>query len=316
MKTWHLHIKGQVQGVGFRPHVFRIAKQFNLMGWVNNSLDGVHVRFNASKRQAQAFYTELIHKTPRLAQITSWKLFEVDSELFPDFSIQHSNLNGKPNLLLSPDFALCEVCRSELYQSSKRRESYFFNTCTLCGPRFSIVHKLPYDRIHTSMETFPMCANCSAEYDDPADRRYYSQTNTCNQCAVPIQLFDNKQILISENHNEIIDMIIESWTTDKIIALKGIGGYLLTCDATSPTVIQALRVKKHRPHKPFAVMVPTAISKTLSELDQNVKGEFTRPSAPIILIQKTYFQTCLRILHQVCRVLESCSPMPHSSKFF
>ena len=253
MKTFHIHIKGIVQGVGFRPFVYRIALQENLKGWVNNTNDGVHIKINASQKQAEQFLDNLLQNLPPLAVVTGWELQESKSQEFSSFEIVHSESQTSPNLLLTPDVAMCNDCRKELYDTDNRRYQYPFITCTNCGPRYSIIQKLPYDRPHTTMAHFEMCPVCLEEYNNPLERRHYSQTNSCPDCAIEMQLFENEKI--TENFTDL-DYIVRQWQKGKIIAIKGIGGYLLTCDAGNPQAVRKLRQRKQRPVKPFALMYP------------------------------------------------------------
>ena len=266
MPTWHIHIEGQVQGVGFRPFVYKTAQDFGLKGWVNNSLDGVHVEFNADEAKANAFYETLQKDAPVLSQITRHKLQSIESNDFDRFQIVHSDSSGTANLLLSPDFGICPECKSELLDVANRRYEYPFITCTNCGPRYSITRKVPYDRVFTSMDSFAMCSDCHEEYDSPLDRRYYSQTNSCPNCAVELSLYKSNKVLISKEISQMSQAIHIAWNDGLTVAIKGIGGYLLTCDANNPNAVQRLRDRKYRPSKPFALMFPDieSIQHTLS----------------------------------------------------
>lgn len=286
MPTWHLHIEGQVQGVGFRPFVYQLARQQGLCGWVNNTTDGVHVVFNADEQEAKTFSRTIIEKAPVLARISGHHLQVVPATGFDQFEIITSHPKGTTNLLISPDFALCPNCRRELSDPQNRRREYPFITCTHCGPRYSIIHDLPYDRETTTMATFPMCASCEQEYADPDDRRYYSQTNSCANCAIELSLWDTNQQLQSTIVSEIISSVVRSWQEGKIIAVKGIGGFLLTCAADQPDVIQELRRRKQRPAKPFAVMYPDiARVQQQMKLHEWEKAELLSARSPIVLLQ-------------------------------
>jgi hydrogenase maturation protein HypF len=286
MKTWHIHIKGQVQGVGFRPFVFLLAKEYGLKGLVNNSTNGVHIEVNTNEKLVIDFYNKLINNAPNLAQITSHSISEIEQKFFDNFQIIHSETTGEANLLLTPDFALCADCRSELHEVTNRRNKYLFITCTNCGPRFSIIHQLPYDRINTKMDTFKMCSNCNAEYENPFDRRYYSQTNSCPDCSINLTLFNSDQKEIACDSAEIIDKITHFWEEGKIVAIKGIGGYLLTCDAENKAAISELRKRKHRPSKPFALMFPDILTlkKVVDLKDEEIK-QLQSHISPIVLLQ-------------------------------
>ncbi len=254
MQTWHIHIEGQVQGVGFRPFVYLLANKFKLNGWVNNTIDGVHIEINAEEKVAQNFYQKLIEDAPVLAKITKHQTAVSSEKFFDNFQVIHSDLEGNTNLLITPDFGLCKDCRADIYKKGGRRFQYPFTTCTNCGPRYSIIDSLPYDRERTTMTAFSMCPNCQTEYNQPLDRRYYSQTNSCPDCGIQLCLFDDQQQAINLPQGVIINEITKQWSAGKIVAIKGIGGYLLTCDASNESTIQLLRKRKHRPTKPFALM--------------------------------------------------------------
>lgn len=189
MNTWHIHIEGQVQGVGFRPFVYLLARDYGLKGWVNNTVDGVHIVFNAEENLARKFSDQILERAPRLSKITALHRNQIPKAFFDRFRIIQGGDKGIPQLLLTPDFALCEDCRKELHQPENRRYKYSFITCTNCGPRYSIIHGLPYDRKRTKMDAFQMCSACKDEYEAPLDRRYYSQTNSCADCGVTLSLF-------------------------------------------------------------------------------------------------------------------------------
>ena len=225
METWHNHIEGQVQGVGFRPFVFLMAKKYGLTGWVNNATDGVHIEMNTDEKTAIDFFDNLIKNAPVLSKITSHSILKTAHKFFDNFQIIHSEMKGESNLLLTPDFALCADCKAELHAETNRRNGYPFITCTHCGPRFSIIHQLPYDRVNTKMDNLKMCSSCNAEYENPLNRRYYSQTNSCPNCSIELSLYDAKQNKIAGNSEGIIDAIVQLWEQGKIVAIKGIGGY-------------------------------------------------------------------------------------------
>lgn len=286
MKTWHLHIQGQVQGVGFRPFVYLLAKKMSLKGWVNNTLDGVHIAFNAEAAQAEAFRMAIQQDAPNLAHIQKMSLGNLPSQAFEDFRIIHSDSEGQPSLLISPDFGLCPNCRAELHNPSNRRYRYPFITCTHCGPRYAISQELPYDREHTTMSAFTMCLSCEQEYEQPTDRRYYSQTNACGACGIVLQLFADKTALSDLSTKQILSNIVEAWRAGKIVAIKGIGGYLLTCDAQNEASITRLRSIKQRPRKPFALMFPNLENLAkYAQIQEKEQTHLLSPAAPIVLLK-------------------------------
>ncbi len=283
METFHIHIKGIVQGVGFRPFVYQKALQHNLKGWVNNTTDGVHIEINADKKSANNFLQDILKHLPPLALVTEYSIKKIDNQQFVAFNIIKSNENEQTNVLLTPDVAMCQDCRQELYDKNNRRYQYPFITCTNCGPRYSIITALPYDRPNTTMKKIKMCPVCQKEYNNPLERRHFSQTNSCPDCAVKLQWYENGKII--ENFTDL-DKIIHYWKTGKIIAVKGIGGYLLTCDATNKNAVKTLRKRKQRPAKPFALMYPdiSAIEKD-AYLNNNEIIELESIHAPIVLLQ-------------------------------
>lgn len=318
-RTYHIHLQGQVQGVGFRPFVWRLAQEMGLHGWVNNAADGVHVEFNAAPHEARVFFEKMQMSTPPLARIRRSEMVEAPQQFFEKFEIVKSSASSEPDLPLTPDFALCEACADDLLQPGNRRHRYAFTTCTTCGPRYSIVKRLPYDRAETAMQPFAMCADCQREYDDVTNRRYFSQTNSCLVCGVkmgvapsaqkinkrrdaeaqrivpnsaPLHLcvqsnpfaFGEKTTLTNFS-DEALTQIGEALRQGSIVAVKGIGGYLLLCDASNRSALETLRQRKHRPSKPFALLYPSleVLAKD-AELSEAAVQELTSPVAPIVLL--------------------------------
>ncbi|MEN0050879.1 MAG: carbamoyltransferase HypF, partial [Bacteroidota bacterium] len=284
MNTWYIHIQGQVQGVGFRPFIYSLAKAHGLNGWVNNDVDGVHIAFNGDEETARSFKKNIVKKAPQLARITSIELDHRKQTFFDNFQIIRSERSGKSNVLITPDVAICKDCSKELWQNDNRRKSYPFITCTNCGPRYSIFQQLPYDRATTTMDDFQMCNVCKAEYENPLDRRYYSQTNSCPNCNIELTLLDSNLVEITNDVSAVLNLVIEYWEAGKIVALKGIGGYLLTCDANNEAAISRLRKRKHRPSKPFALMYPNVASLTQFELFPEAIDALNYPTASIVLL--------------------------------
>lgn len=255
--TFHLHIKGRVQGVGFRPHLYKTAIEKDISGYASNEPDGLHAFFNAaSKIEADAFTERIIQQAPSRAIIQSWSLIEIDEQSFSDFSIRVKESTISPDLLIAPDFAMCPQCRLEFHDPLNRRYQYPFITCTICGPRYSIMQQLPYERHLTTMETFIPCPECRREYEDMNDRRYFSQTNSCATCGIQLSWHTKNSSEVWRDPKKIFAALSEAIAQGKIIAVKGIGGFLLMCDASNSNVIQTLRQRKHRPVKPFAVLFP------------------------------------------------------------
>lgn len=256
MKTWHIHIMGRVQGIGFRPYVYRLATQQNLNGVVYNDLDGLHIQFVAKEETAIVFYKAVIKSAPSLAKITGHTFSKIGNKIFIGFQILQNQGAKTAALMLPPDFAMCENCRTEILSSDNRRVLYPFTTCTQCGPRFSLINNLPFEREFTTMDEFKMCAICNEEYTNPENRRYHSQTNSCANCGIKQSLKNSSGKEIEIDTEKIIEKIIGFWKEGKIVAIKGIGGYLLTCDATNAKAVNIIRIRKHRLSKPFACMYP------------------------------------------------------------
>lgn len=280
MPTFHIHIQGQVQGVGFRPHVFRLAFERKLRGWVCNDLDGVHIKLNAAKTELESFLEELIAHPPVQAKISETRYWEVEEELFQDFTIAELDSQGSPTVFITPDVALCEACRAEMSLAENRRHSYAFITCTNCGPRYSILNSLPFERANTTMKSFLPCPECVEEYRNPSDNRFHSQTNSCSTCGIQLTLQG-----YSVSNEEKRKLIHDAWKRGETVAVKGIGGYLLTCDASNESAVQALRRRKNRPAKPLALMYPTI---EMVERDLHIhsteKNLLQGPVAPILVL--------------------------------
>ncbi|MCB0276140.1 MAG: carbamoyltransferase HypF, partial [Calditrichaeota bacterium] len=253
VQTCHIHLEGKVQGVGFRPFVYRLARECRLGGWVNNTVDGVHIEVSGQPEVIDHFYQRLLSEYPAIAQVVRSSRRDVGVRAYGDFRVVSSEDGGAARVLMLPDLDLCDKCRAEMDDPGNRRHRYPFITCTDCGPRFSIMTRLPYDRPHTSMDPFFMCPTCQAEYDDPAERRFYSQTNSCPDCGITLSLLSSSGEKI-ESGNAALLQTAAAIRDGQIVAIKGLGGYLLVVDACNGEAVQRLRTRKHRPAKPFALM--------------------------------------------------------------
>jgi len=257
MSTYHIHIGGLVQGVGFRPFVCRVAKEMHIAGWVNNGNDGVHIECNAGEEEIAQFYHRLLETPPTGAFITQQRIHVTGPKSFRSFGIAPSEEGASPDLLLAPDKAICPRCRQEMGDPDNRRYHYAFTTCLQCGPRYSIVKALPYDRIRTTMAPLLVCGECKEEYLDINNRRHHSQTNSCRDCAIHMRLYALPAAIIPSatvSEQQMPSIIAQGLKRGDIYAVKGIGGYLLLCDATNEIAVRKLRDRKHRPHKPFALL--------------------------------------------------------------
>jgi hydrogenase maturation protein HypF len=257
MQTYKITISGQVQGVGFRPLVYGLAKSFSLTGTVSNNEEGVIIFVTGSKDSIHQFFDKLLKNPLPVSKIKNSAIIEVENKIFADFNIVPSNKKRRLNLPLTPDFAICDDCRKDIQNPKNRRYNYPFTTCVNCGPRWAITNTFPFERDHTSIANFPMCEACEKEYSNPADRRFHSQTNTCHTCGISIILLDNLGNTIVTTSENIFKKIAKLLAEGNIVAIKNTGGYLLCCNAENETAIQKLRVKKNRPNKPFAVLFPS-----------------------------------------------------------
>lgn len=281
MRTHHIHITGQVQGVGFRPLVYRVAIACGLSGYVTNGTEGVHIICNATKADLTAFCVALKVQYPPNSVVESLSVRATDQQHFDDFRILPSVQSTQRDVLLSPDFALCADCRSDLFDPHNRRHGYAFTTCTQCGPRLSIISDIPYDREYTTMSSYTMCATCANEYDEVQDRRYYSQTNSCPDCGVKMSLVYGGTTFPDKS---ALQKAVELLASGNIVAAKGIGGYLLLCDAQNAAAVQRLRSRKHRPTKPFAVLYGSLAAAQEDTLISPAAAEvLTGAAAPIVL---------------------------------
>lgn len=286
MQTYHIHINGIVQGVGFRPMVYKVAKKLQLKGYVQNEGDGVHIFFNSSEENADLFFKTIKLEAPSKSKIISAELNKSVDINFLDFAIIVNGDDKKEKkVLMSPDTAICTVCTGELQDINNRRHRYPFITCAQCGPRYSINNSLPYERHGTSMQDFTMCKTCNEEYNNVMDRRFFSQTNSCAECGVELTIWENASKVLANDPEIVLSCIKNFIEAGKIIAVKGIGGYLLLCDANSPEAIQLLRSRKHRNSKPFAILYPDIKSiQNNFEVNQQENTLLESEEAPIVLL--------------------------------
>nr|WP_262906199.1 carbamoyltransferase HypF [Hymenobacter terricola] len=275
-------MRGRVQGVGFRPLVFRLAQALGLCGTVSNGADGVHVHLQTDEATAADFLARVQAEAPPLAVLSGVEVAVMDQPAYAGFGIIESTAEARTGLWLTPDLGMCAACRAELHDPANRRFGYAFITCTDCGPRYSIAHGLPFDRAETSMAAFPPCPACAAEYADPANRRFHAQTISCPACGPALQGWVDDDPVPSGGELAEVDAQLRAGRT---VAAKGIGGYLLLCDATNAAAVQRLRQRKHRPSKPLAVLYPDAETlRADCHLAAVELAELTSPAAPIVLL--------------------------------
>jgi hydrogenase maturation protein HypF len=290
MRWVHIHIEGLVQGVGFRPFVFKLASWLGLKGTVCNGVDGVHIKAGGDAQQIEMLLYLLKDDAPKESVITSFTCKDIVPLKAEDFQIVESKTKGTPNLLITPDLGLCDNCRTDITAIKNKRYNYPFTTCTHCGPRYSIMKSLPYDRHTTSMESFEMCAVCETEYHDPYNRRHFSQTNSCPDCTIHMKLVDRNGNILATQWQEVLPVLINHLHEGNIAAVKGIGGYLLMTDATNKEAVRKLRTRKHRPAKPFALMyLNTQMLQGDAEIsDEEIKA-FESIQSPIVLVKTKEF---------------------------
>ena len=288
IKTFKIQIEGQVQGVGFRPFVFNLAKKHQVKGTVSNNEKGVIIYCNTSKIGINKLSDDILQHKPEIAIITSCSIEESAFTEFNDFTIVSSESKTRINLPLTPDFAVCESCKAEILDQENRRFNYPFTTCVQCGPRYAITTKFPFERAHTSLTDFDMCEACNEEYTNPNDRRFHSQTNSCSSCGIQLKLVTNKKETITESQIDCINKAVQFISEGKIVAIKNTNGYLLCCDASNPEAIKRLRLRKKRPNKPFAVLYPS-LETVKKEFQLSSYEEDTVQSrvAPIVILQNT-----------------------------
>lgn len=278
-------IKGIVQGVGFRPFILRRAEQFGLFGKVSNTSFGVELFLEGEKQRIISFLDGIRKAAPERAHIEKIDVTYSGNLLgYDSFVIAKSDKKGSVSTLVSPDIAVCDSCLYELFSKDNKRYLYPFINCTNCGPRFSITRVLPYDRINTTMSHFKMCDSCSFEYNDTENRRFHAQPNCCADCGPKLSLIDKKGKVYEK---DVINLAINALSKGKIVAVKGIGGihFAVRCDMSKS--IEALRKRKHREEKPFAIMCrDIAAAEEMAEVSGSEKKLLTSPQRPIVLLKK------------------------------
>lgn len=300
-------IRGQVQGVGFRPFVYRIAAENNLTGFVRNTPLGVQIEVQGLISDLQAFNRDFSEKLPPLAKIFSHE--QKQTELLDgetEFQIIHTEQGGHTghSVMVSPDVAICSECRQDILDKKNRRHAYAFTNCTSCGPRYTITKSIPYDRPVTTMACFPLCEKCTEEYISPLDRRFHAQPNACAECGPVLWLTDGKQgsggegdvpknqNILAQDTKALLETV-KLLNQGKIVAVKGLGGFQLACDAYNEQAVEELRRRKNRPDKAFAVMVKDIeAAREIAYVSEEAEKLLTSVSAPIVL----------------CRAKENCLP--------
>jgi hydrogenase maturation protein HypF len=280
----HISVKGVVQGVGFRPFIYQLATKHNLRGWVCNTSEDVRIEVEGEEKDIEQFLRGLREQAPPLSHIEDITVTHGSPSNYEKFEIRHSLAQEGKYQLVSPDIATCPECLREILDPGDRRYRYPFTNCTNCGPRFTIIADIPYDRPNTTMHRFQMCPKCQQEYDDPLDRRFHAQPNACPKCGPQLELVDARGNPVT--CDDIIAKTTQLLREGKIVAVKGLGGFLLACDATSDTAVNRLRQRKNRPAKPLAIMV-SSLDEVRKHCHVNNDEEklLTSPGSPIVLIQ-------------------------------
>ncbi|NTV15253.1 MAG: carbamoyltransferase HypF [Desulfobulbaceae bacterium] len=283
VSRWKIAINGVVQGVGFRPFVYNLACRYSLVGFVANTSMGVEIEAQGGLEHLAAFAAALRDQAPPQAEIFSLRSSSMAATAETDFQIHHSQVTGPSNTLIAPDLALCLDCLRELLDPADRRYLYPFINCTNCGPRYSIVTAIPYDRPATAMRYFPMCADCRREYDDPSDRRFHAQPVACPACGPRVWLVDATGFAVAEA-STAIRQGGELLRRGEILAVKGLAGFHLAVDASSELAVSRLRQRKGREEKPLAVMVSAlTAARVLARLSGEDEALLASPAAPIVL---------------------------------
>ncbi len=290
-------VRGAVQGVGFRPFVHRLAHELGLAGWVRNSPQGVFLEAEGAAGQLESFLVRLQSEKPPPASIQSLEASWLDPAGHLGFVIQPSETAGDPTTLVLPDIVTCEACRREIFDPGNRRYLYPFTNCTHCGPRYSIIEGLPYDRARTSMRKFGLCEQCQAEYENPADRRFHAQPNACPRCGPHLEFWDrNGRVLAS--HRQALHAAVGALRHGSIVAVKGLGGFQLLATALCEATVRGLRVLKQREEKPFAVMFASVEAvRAHGEVSGLEERLLRSPEGPIVLVRRKREDPALAVLH-------------------
>ncbi|MDF2988399.1 MAG: (NiFe) hydrogenase maturation protein HypF [Eubacterium sp.] len=306
MIRYKITITGIVQGVGFRPFIFNLAKRMDFSGWVGNTDSDVIVELETNKTQLSVFIETIKTQAPVLSKIETISYEEMETVGFTDFTIRESESLTKGHIYISPDVGTCQNCLREMYDSRDRRYGYPFINCTNCGPRFTIIKDIPYDREKTTMSCFEMCEQCRKEYTNPSDRRYHAQPVSCHECGPVLQIADETGKFLSggqdtvqhtkelaphyheqANSQQCISYITDIIRAGKIAAIKGIGGYHLACNALNESAVKRLRSRKHRDDKPFALMMKNLeVVERFCHVTDKEKELLQAATCPIVLLEK------------------------------
>ena len=279
-----ISVKGIVQGVGFRPFVYNLAKALKLKGYVINSSKGVTIEIEGNN--SDSFIDRLTKEAPPLSQIMNIDVINLPYHGYNDFQIKESEDEGSFTLV-SPDVSICDNCFSEMLDKNDRRYLYPFINCTNCGPRYTITKSVPYDRPNTTMSVFTMCTDCNSEYFNPEDRRFHAQPNACPVCGPKVELKANSERIKTKSKEDPIKATIRLLKAGKIVAIKGLGGFHIACDAVNAEAVQKLRLKKRKSNKPFALMAPDIKTiRKFCRVSQEEEAALMSNKRPIVLLEK------------------------------
>ncbi|WP_438444745.1 carbamoyltransferase HypF [Gorillibacterium sp. sgz5001074] len=279
-------VKGRVQGVGFRPFLFGLAEKHGLTGWVQNNMDGIRMVAEGEAEALEQLLRAIRSEAPRLSRVEEVSASETEAKGYSSFDIVPSDREGTSSLVIPADVAVCPECLAEMRDPADRRYRYPFITCTQCGPRYTIIRELPYDRPYTSMEGFAMCPRCREEYEDVRNRRHHAQPIACPDCGPQLVLADADGAVLAER-DAAVRRCAELLRQGAIAAVKGLGGYHLACNAADPAAVELLRQRKKRPRRPLAVMVRSLEDcRRVCEVSPEEEALLTSPEAPIVVLRK------------------------------
>ncbi len=282
----HVAIRGAVQGVGFRPFIYRLATEMDLVGWVNNSALGVFIEVEGTHDALDQFLLRIEREKPPRSFIQSLEASYLEPRGYNAFEIRPSDASGVKSALILPDIATCPDCLAEVFDPANRRYLYPFTNCTNCGPRFSIMTGLPYDRPNTTMRAFAMCPECRAEYDDPLDRRFHAQPTACPVCGPHLELWDAGGRVLTACHDALLGAVA-AIRGGAVVAVKGIGGFHLMVDAGNEDAVLRLRQRKHREEKPLALMSPSLeYARRVCHISALEERLLCAPESPIVLLRR------------------------------
>lgn len=279
-------VRGRVQGVGFRPFIFGLAHEYNLSGTVQNNMDGVKIYLEGEAEALNLFQSALKTRPPRLSKIDNIQIEQAELQNMSRFTIIASERSGTSMLVIPIDSAVCDDCLAEMNDPNDFRYQYPFINCTQCGPRYTIIEELPYDRPYTTMKDFPMCPDCSKEYNDPTNRRHHAQPIACPKCGPKVRLLDAQGMEVEEENP--IETTLSLLKQGQIVAIKGIGGYHLCCDARNENSVSTLRKRKDRPLRPLAVMTASIeVARDFALISEEEELLLKSPESPIVLLRKS-----------------------------